>query len=42
MRNDMIMPKEGETEFTILQHFDEMKRVTTRNQRYSKYKFNLI
>ncbi|XP_046806243.1 voltage-dependent calcium channel subunit alpha-2/delta-4 isoform X1 [Lucilia cuprina] len=34
MRSDMIMPKEGETEFTILNHFDDMKRVSARTQRY--------
>ncbi|XP_055847304.1 voltage-dependent calcium channel subunit alpha-2/delta-3 isoform X2 [Episyrphus balteatus] len=34
MRSDMVMPKEGETEFTILNHFDGMKRVSSRTQRY--------
>uniref|UniRef100_A0A1A9ZTG7 VWFA domain-containing protein n=1 Tax=Glossina pallidipes TaxID=7398 RepID=A0A1A9ZTG7_GLOPL len=34
MRSDMIIPKEGETEFTILQHFDDMKRVNAKTQRY--------
>ncbi|XP_017472121.1 PREDICTED: voltage-dependent calcium channel subunit alpha-2/delta-4 isoform X2 [Rhagoletis zephyria] len=34
MRNDMLMPKEGETEFTVFNHFDGMKRVTARTQRY--------
>lgn len=33
MRSDMIMPKEGETEFTILNHYDDMKRVYARTQR---------
>uniref|UniRef100_A0A1I8NBR2 VWFA domain-containing protein n=2 Tax=Musca domestica TaxID=7370 RepID=A0A1I8NBR2_MUSDO len=34
MRSDMIIPKEGETEFTILSHYDDMKRVYARSQRY--------
>ncbi|XP_061388460.1 voltage-dependent calcium channel subunit alpha-2/delta-4 [Musca vetustissima] len=34
MRSDMIMPKEGETEFTILSHYDDMKRVYARRQKY--------
>ncbi|BFF94220.1 voltage-dependent calcium channel subunit alpha-2/delta-4 [Drosophila madeirensis] len=34
MRGDMIRPKEGETEFTVLNHYDEVKRVSTRTHRY--------
>ncbi|EDV99049.1 GH13254 [Drosophila grimshawi] len=34
MRGDMIRPKEGETEFTVLNHYDESKRVSTRTHRY--------
>jgi len=41
MRSDMIMPKEGETEFTVLNHYDEMKRVSTRTHRYKHYKSKL-
>ncbi|ALC39821.1 CG4587 [Drosophila busckii] len=34
MRGDMIRPKEGETEFTVLNHYDDAKRVSTRTHRY--------
>ncbi|KAL5282154.1 CACNA2D4 family protein [Megaselia abdita] len=34
MRNDMIKPKEGETDFTVLKHYDNMRRVNARKQRY--------
>lgn len=34
MRGDLIRPKEGETEFTVLNHYDESKRVSTRTHRY--------
>ncbi|KRJ98676.1 voltage-dependent calcium channel subunit alpha-2/delta-3 isoform X1 [Drosophila yakuba] len=34
MRGDMIKPKEGETEFTVMNHYDESKRVSTRTHRY--------
>lgn len=34
MRGDMIRPKEGETEFTVMNHYDESKRVSTRTHRY--------
>lgn len=34
MRGDMIRPKEGETEFTVLNNYDESKRVSTRTHRY--------
>lgn len=30
----MIKPKEGETEFTVMNHYDDSKRVSTRTQRY--------
>lgn len=29
----MIKPKEGETDFTVLKHYDSMKRVNARKQR---------
>ncbi|EDW51852.1 GM14254 [Drosophila sechellia] len=34
MRGDMIKPKEGETEFTVMNHYDDSKRVSTRTHRY--------
>lgn len=36
MRSDMIKPKEGETDFTVLKHYDNMRRVSARKQRYSQ------
>ncbi|XP_037043821.1 voltage-dependent calcium channel subunit alpha-2/delta-4 isoform X2 [Bradysia coprophila] len=34
MRQEMVMQKEGEMEFTVLTHLDDMKRVSMRTQRY--------
>lgn len=33
MRQEMVLQKEGEMEFTILTHLDDMKRVSMRTQR---------
>ncbi|XP_031622990.1 voltage-dependent calcium channel subunit alpha-2/delta-4 [Contarinia nasturtii] len=34
MRHEMVLQKEGEMEFSLLTHSDDMKRVSTRTQRY--------
>lgn len=33
MRQEMVLQKEGEMEFTVLTHIDDMKRVSMRTQR---------
>lgn len=33
MRQEMVMQKEGEMEYTVLTHLDNMKRVSMRTQR---------
>lgn len=34
MRHEMVLQKEGEMEFSLLTHSDDMKRVSTRTQRF--------
>ncbi|XP_055382086.1 voltage-dependent calcium channel subunit alpha-2/delta-3 isoform X2 [Condylostylus longicornis] len=34
MRNEIVTPKEGESDITVLTHYDNMKRVSSRTQRY--------
>lgn len=34
----MVMQKEGETEFTVLVHEDDMKRITMRSLKYVNLK----
>lgn len=34
MRHEMVLQKEGEMEFSLLTHTDDMKRVSTRTQRF--------
>lgn len=33
MRQEMVLQKEGEMEFSVLSHLDDMRRVTMRTQR---------
>lgn len=33
MRNEMVHQKEGEMEFSLLTHYDDMKRISIRSQR---------
>lgn len=33
MRNEMVHQKEGEMEFSLLTHYDNMKRISIRSQR---------
>lgn len=34
MRHEIVLQKEGEMEFSLLTHSDDMKRVSTRTQRF--------
>lgn len=39
MKQEMVSQKEGEMEFAVLSHLDDMRRVTLRTQKYGKSTF---